>query len=83
MRKNLYAIVAATALSLGMIGLTGCFDEPTRWGPSRQAHEEREFRYGPKHEVCDANGNHCMVCDTDNDYCRRQPSGYGYGDYGY
>ena len=81
MRRKYYAIVAA-ALSIGMVSLAGCFDEPHDWGPARQAHEQREFNYAPKHENCDANGNHCMVCDADNDYCRRLPSGYGYG-YGY
>ncbi len=71
-----YAAVTAV-ISLGLAGLTGCFDEPSGWGPARQAHEEREFNNGPKHEVCDANGNHCMLCDVDNDYCRRLPSDYG------
>jgi hypothetical protein len=78
MRTKLYPIIAA-ALGLGMIGLAGSFDEPAEyggWGPSRQAHEEREFHYGPKHEVCNSYGGNCMVCDSDNDYCRRMPSGY-------
>jgi hypothetical protein len=73
MQRKHYA-VSAGIMSLALAGLAGCFSEPPGWGPARQAHEQREFRYGPKHEVCDPNGNHCMVCDADNDYCRRLPS---------
>jgi hypothetical protein len=71
-----YYAVAVEILGLVMTGLMGCFDEPSGWGPARQAHELREFNYGPKHEVCDAYGGNCMVCDVDNDYCRRLPSSY-------
>jgi hypothetical protein len=84
MRKKLFLILMAI-MGLGMLtSLQACFDEPASgWGPARQAHEEREFRYGPKREVCDANGYNCMVCDADNDYCRRTSSSsytpYGYG----
>jgi hypothetical protein len=84
MRKKLFPILMAI-VGLGMLtSLQACVDESAAsgWGPARQAHEEREFRYGPKHEVCDANGYNCMVCDADNDYCRRLSSSPGYGPYG-
>ncbi len=76
MRKKLFPILMAI-VGLGMLtSLEACVDESVSsgWGSARQAHEEREFRYGPKHEVCDANGYNCMVCDADNDYCRRLSS---------
>jgi hypothetical protein len=38
---------------------------------SHQAEEEQELEYGPTRTVCDRWGNNCMVCDADNDYCRR------------
>ena len=55
MRKKLFPILMAI-IGLGMLtSLQACFDEPASgWGPARQAQEQREFRYGPKHEVCDA-----------------------------
>jgi len=75
MRKRLFPILMAI-VGLGMLtSLQACVDEAASgWGPARQAQEQREFRYGPKHEVCDANGYNCMVCDADNDYCRRLSS---------
>lgn len=75
--RAILSIVIATALGLGAVVLSGCYDESYEhnWGPTRQTHEEHEFDYGPKHEVCDSYGNHCMVCDADNDYCRRTSSG--------
>jgi len=76
MLAKLYALIIPLIGLAMMIGLQACYEEG--WGPARQAHEQREFTYGPKHEVCDANGYHCMVCDQDNDYCRRLPGGYGY-----
>ena len=84
MRNRIFPILMAI-MGLGMLtSLQACFDEPGGWGPARQAHEEREFHYGPKHEVCDSNGYNCMVCDADNDYCRRtSSSSYApYGPYG-
>jgi hypothetical protein len=70
---SIIALVAFTA-----IGLQGCFEPDSNyWGPGRHVHEQQEFQYGPKHEVCDARGNNCMVCDADNDYCRRLPNTYG------
>lgn len=77
MRTKNFVIVAAFA-AFAMIGLQGCFEPGSNyWGPSRQVHEQNEFNRGPKHEVCDAYGNNCMVCDADNDYCRRLPNTYG------
>ena len=75
MRKRLFPILMAI-VGLGMLtSLQACVDETASgWGPARHAQEQREFRYGPKHEVCDANGYNCMVCDADNDYCRRLSS---------
>ena len=58
----------------GYYGTGGSYASPG-WGSydgySRQAHEEREWEYGPKRTVCDRWGNNCMTCDADNDYCRR------------
>jgi hypothetical protein len=31
-------------------------------------------QYASRHAVCDAYGNNCIVCDADNDRCRREPS---------
>ena len=76
MLAKLYTVIAALLGLSMMIGLQACVEEGG-WGAARQAHEQREFTYGPKHEVCDANGYNCMVCDQDNDYCRRLSSGYG------
>lgn len=70
-------ILMVAAIVFATTALQACVDDPATWGPARQAHEEREFHYGPKHEVCDSYGNNCMVCDSDNDYCRRLPGSYG------
>jgi len=35
---------------------------------------ERNPQYAAQHALCDAYGNNCIVCDADNDRCRRQPS---------
>lgn len=79
MLAKLYTVIVVLIGLSMMIGLQACVDEAygPGWGAARQAHEVREFNYGPKHEVCDANGYNCMVCDQDNDYCRRLSSGYG------
>ncbi len=76
--KGTYLIFAAM-IGLAMTGLQSCFEPAdSYWGPGRQAHEQLEYSLGPKHEVCDAYGNNCVVCDADNDYCRRVPGDYGY-----
>jgi hypothetical protein len=31
-------------------------------------------QYASRHPICDAYGNNCVVCDADNDRCRRQSS---------
>lgn len=77
MATNIHPLMIAAAV-FAAIGLQGCFEPAgNNWGPARQVHEQHEFNHGPKHEVCDAYGNNCMVCDADNDYCRRIPNVYG------
>jgi hypothetical protein len=82
--------ISLFAAIIGLAGIAGCFDSPapyygtpyygnggssySYWSPRRQTHEESEWRYEPKHTVCNAFGRNCMVCDADNDYCRRTHS---------
>lgn len=35
---------------------------------------ESDGRYASRHAICDAYGNNCIICDAQNDRCRRQPS---------
>ena len=35
---------------------------------------EPDAQYASRHAICDAYGDNCIVCDADNDHCRRQPS---------
>jgi hypothetical protein len=35
---------------------------------------EPDKQYASRHAICDAYGNNCIVCDAENDRCRRQPS---------
>lgn len=35
---------------------------------------EPEAQDASRHAICDAYGNNCIVCDADNDRCRRQAS---------
>lgn len=72
MRNKLSVILMASMLLFVALALQACVESrDPYWGPTRQAHEEREWLYGPRHMVCDSFGRNCMVCDADNDYCRR------------
>ncbi len=56
---------------------TPAYEAPAYATRKNLNHEEREWTYGPKRTVCDAYGNNCMVCDADNDYCRRTSRFFG------
>jgi hypothetical protein len=66
--------ILAVALALAMMGMQACFYS----GPSRhwngQGYRDNDPQYGQyesTHTLCDSNGNHCAVCDADNDNCQR------------
>jgi len=70
-------IILTMALALTMMGMQACFYS----GPSRnwddQGYQDNDSRYGQyesKHKLCDSNGSHCVMCDEDNDNCRRTAS---------
>jgi hypothetical protein len=78
MRTKIYLLIFVALLGFAMLTLQACFEPADPyWTPGRQAHEQREWQWGPRHTVCDPYGNNCVVCDADNDYCRRPYSSFG------
>jgi hypothetical protein len=72
----------AVALAFAMMGMQSCFySGPSRhWngqGYQDQGYQDNEPQYGhyeSRNTLCDSNGGHCVVCDADNDNCRRTVS---------
>jgi len=70
-------ILLGLTLALAMLGTQSCFyySGPSRWqGGGGYQESDPHARYEPGQKMCDADGGHCVVCDADNDNCRRTAS---------
>jgi hypothetical protein len=71
----------AVGLALAMTSMQACFySGPDHWGGQGYTSNDPQYRYNSNgynsnHTVCDSNGNHCTVCDDDNDNCQRTTAG--------
>jgi hypothetical protein len=69
--------ILAVVLAFAMMGMQSCFYS----GPNRdwngQGYQDNDPQYGyseSRNTLCDSNGGRCVVCDADNDNCRRTVS---------